>query len=337
QKNSYGYRFVRLIPTGKVDHVAIDPVAAEIIREVAERILADETGKVTCATEAARLTRAGVPSPADQRAIAYGRKPSGGPWTAKGVKGILTSEAALGYLMHGGRPVIGADGHPVRLADPLWDRATRDQLVIKTAPKRTGSRAPKGVNRLSGIALCGNCGQRLYIAGRNGTHAYGCTARVRGIPSSADCKPAPTIAIPALDQWVEDWFLAEYGHHALMRREYDPGTGHAARIAELEADRKRLRDDRSAGLYDAEDDAEWFRGEYARMGAEISELRRLPDRPAGMRSVPTGETIEDAWNAAPDEAARREMLGEFDVRVTLFPRGAEHRVRITGMDPGGVE
>jgi DNA invertase Pin-like site-specific DNA recombinase len=70
QKNSYGYKFVRLVPTGKVDHVAIDPVAAEIIREVAERILADETGKVTCATEAARLTRAGVPSPADQHTAA---------------------------------------------------------------------------------------------------------------------------------------------------------------------------------------------------------------------------------------------------------------------------
>jgi DNA invertase Pin-like site-specific DNA recombinase len=57
QRPSYGYMFARLVPTGKVDHVDIDPVGSEVIREVARRILADETGKVTCATEAARLNR----------------------------------------------------------------------------------------------------------------------------------------------------------------------------------------------------------------------------------------------------------------------------------------
>jgi len=36
-----------------MDHVAIDEVAAEVIREVARRILADERGKVTVATEVA--------------------------------------------------------------------------------------------------------------------------------------------------------------------------------------------------------------------------------------------------------------------------------------------
>jgi site-specific DNA recombinase len=65
---SYGYKFVRLSPTAKIDHVAIDDVAAEIIREVARHILADETGKVTCATESARLNREGIPAPSDRRA-----------------------------------------------------------------------------------------------------------------------------------------------------------------------------------------------------------------------------------------------------------------------------
>jgi hypothetical protein len=34
---------------------------AEIIREVARRILANETGKITIGTEAVRLTREGIP------------------------------------------------------------------------------------------------------------------------------------------------------------------------------------------------------------------------------------------------------------------------------------
>jgi site-specific DNA recombinase len=49
--------YVRLAPTAKVDHVALDTVAVEIAREAARRILSDETGKITVATEAARLTR----------------------------------------------------------------------------------------------------------------------------------------------------------------------------------------------------------------------------------------------------------------------------------------
>ena len=56
QRQSYGYMYVRLVPTGKVDHVALDDVGAEIIREVARRILADQTGKITIGTEAVRLT-----------------------------------------------------------------------------------------------------------------------------------------------------------------------------------------------------------------------------------------------------------------------------------------
>jgi hypothetical protein len=340
QRPSYGYMYVRLVPTGKVDHVEIDPVASEVIRGVAERILAadDEDGspRITCATEAVRLTRAGVPSPSDRLAQLYGRPVSGRPWTAKTVKHILCSEAALGFLMHDGRPVTGADGKPVRIAEPLWDRATHNALVAKTAPKRSGSRAPKGVRLLSGIAFCGNCGTRLYLTGRRGgdgayTGGYGCTARVRGIVSSADCKPAPTIGVTDLDGQVSDWFLGRYGTGDVMRKVYDPGSGHAAEIAELEAARKRMRDDRQAGLYDDAAGTEWYRAEYKRIGDEITALKALPERQPGMRLVSTGRTVAGEWDKA-DGARRREMLAEFGVRVVLHPLGHEPRVAFTGME-----
>ncbi len=338
QRPSYGYMYIRLAPTAKVDHVEIDPVGSEVVREVARRILADKTGKVTCATEAARLNREGIPCPSDRRAELYGRALKGGAWNAKTVKHILCSEAALGCLMHGGRPVIGADGRPVRIAEPLWDRATHDALVRVTAPKRSGSRAPKGAQLLSGVAFCGNCGARLYIAGRaDFKHGYGCTGRVRGIRASAECKPAPTMGIIALDALVGEWFLARYGSGEVMRKVYDPGTGHAAQIAELEATRKRLRDDRQAGLYDSAEDAEWYRAEYPRLTDEIAALKALPERKPGMRMVPTGRTIAQEWETA-DDARRREMLAEFEVRVVLHPREHEPRVAITGMEisPDGL-
>jgi hypothetical protein len=43
-RTSHEYMFVRLAQTAKVDRVTLDTVGAEIIREVARRILADETG-----------------------------------------------------------------------------------------------------------------------------------------------------------------------------------------------------------------------------------------------------------------------------------------------------
>jgi len=338
QRPSYGYMYVRLAPMAKIDHVALDPVGAEIIREVARRILADETGKITVGTEAVRLNREGVPCPSDRRAQLYSRPMKGGTWTGSTLKHILLSEAALGYLLHEGRPVTGTDGRPVRIAEPLWDRATRDALVKATAPKRDGTRAPKGMRLLTGAAFCGNCGARLHVTGRGGDrYAYECTARIRGIRTSAECKPAPAIAITAADALVSEWFLARYGSGEVMRKIYDPGTGHAAQIAELEATRTRLREDRQAGLYDDADDAEWFRTEYRRLGEEITALKALPERKPGMRMVSTGRTIAQEWDAA-DNARRREMLAEFEIRVVLHPREHKPRMAITGMEinPDGL-
>jgi hypothetical protein len=50
-----------------------------------------------------------------------------------------------------------------------------------------------------------------------------------------------------------------------------------------------------------------------------------------MRMVPTGRTMAQEWEER-DNARRREMLAEFEVRVVLHPRGHDPRVAITGME-----
>jgi len=47
--------------------------------------------------------------------------------------------------------------------------------------------------------------------------------------------------------------------------------------------------------------------------------------------VPTGRTVAQEWDKA-DDARRREMLAEFEVRVVLHPTGYAPRVAITGME-----
>ncbi|WP_328829538.1 recombinase family protein [Streptomyces sp. NBC_00252] len=333
KKPSYGYMYVRKVPMGKVEKIVFHPDSSREIRKVAERILIDTTGKITISTEITRLTRAGVLTPHELLAEMYGRKPKMKPWTYQSLKQILWSEAALGYLMHKGKPVIGDNGRPIQIAPPLWDSATREALIEKTK-RKPGSRhdgkkarAAQGTTLLVDIGTCGCCRERLNI---NGSKGYGCTARVRGIISSKDCKPAPTMKIRRLDARVTNWFLEEYGDGQVMKKVFTPGTNYATQVADLERDRKRLRDDRNAGLYDSDDDAEWYRTEYKRMGDEISRLKELPEQAPQVVMVPTGRTVADEWAAARDDAERREILNDFEVRVELFSLQAKERVKITG-------
>ena len=102
---------------------------------------------------------------------------------------------------------------------------------------------------------------------------------------------------------------------------------HAAftQIADLDATRTRLREDRQAGLYDSAADADWYRTEYQRLGEEIAALRTEPERKPGLRMIGTGRTIAQEWR---QPAGRREMLAEFEARVVLHPAGparGDHR------------
>ncbi|MFD7581026.1 hypothetical protein [Kitasatospora sp. NPDC059817] len=143
-----------------------------------------------------------------------------------------------------------------------------------------------------------------------------------------------------MDEIVERRFLADFGPAEFSERVWEPGNGVAQRVADLTADRKRLRDDRAAGLYDSPDDAEWFRREYARMGRELETAKATPEKPAGWYSVPTGRRVADEWRAG-DTVARRELLEAFSVRVLLFPaRGPlkrDPRIEVTIVDPKAEE
>ncbi|WP_364708899.1 recombinase family protein [Streptomyces ossamyceticus] len=342
-KPSYGFQYVRTVMGGKIDHVVLHPHASTVIRTVARRILADPE-IVTPSSEAARLSRFGELSPADHLAVMYGKPAGGRPWQPTSLKNILLSEAALGYLMHQNKPVIDRDGNPMRLCEGLWDRPTHEALKKALVPRRTpwiGRRANRPY-MLTELALCGQCHNRLYTqTSRDEPPRYVCTARNKGWLSAKDCRPAPLIQARLLDACVEEWFLQRFGNGMIFETVYDEGNGVAERVAELKASRERLRADREAGLYDAPDDAAWFREKYAAMGQELAELELEPERLPGMVRRPTGETLEDRWDKALDAQARKEILMDFGVRVTLYPKTAPVRwvagvVHGPERDPAGV-
>jgi len=331
-KLTYGYMYIRL-PSGRISGIGLHPDASKEMRRVKDRIMADTTGNITIASECARLTRERVLTPHDLMAVMAGREPEMKPWTYMTLRGILWSYAALGYLVHKGKPVIGKDGKPVKVAPALWDAATRQALIAKTQPKQkrkkgaSYGRAAHGTKLLAKRGTCGNCGDRLKSAGGG---RYICKGRVLGVLTSQKCRPAPSIKESIIHPMVEEWFCNEYGNGLVRKKEWIPGTDYAAQIIELEEARDRMREDRQAGIYDSPEDAEWFRREYKRMSEEIAELKKLPERPGEMKLVPTGETVAEKWKKATDDAERRELLEEFEVEYVLFPADHEDRVKITG-------
>ncbi|MFI1887751.1 zinc ribbon domain-containing protein [Streptomyces jumonjinensis] len=180
--------------------------------------------------------------------------------------------------------------------------------------------------RVTPVALCGLCGNRLYPqTSADVPPRYVCTARNKGWLSAQHCRPAPLIWAEKLDAYVEGWFLREFGDGLIYETVFDPGNGIPERIAEVRAMRERLRADCEAGLYDAADDAAWFRERYGTLSSELASLEREPQRAPGMIRRPTGETVADRWRNAPDVQARKEILMDYRVRVTLFP--VSHPVR----------
>ncbi|MFD5986274.1 recombinase family protein [Streptomyces cyaneofuscatus] len=331
-KPAYGYEYFRAVPNGPVSETRLRPGPAREIRKVARRILADQTGTITSNFEFKRLNREGALSPSDELALIYGRDPKGTPWSENSLRRILLSKVALGYLIHEGEPVLDESGRPIKIAPELWDYSTHLALVEKLSPRamkivRPMGRANQGKALYAGRCFCGVCKYKVRASSQAG---YQCTARHKGL--APNCKPSPSMKISMLDEEITAKFLAEYGHGQVMEKVYDPGTNYAAQIAEIEASRARLRQDRKNGMYEDADDYQWFVTEYKRMGDEIKRLKQLPERPAGVSLVPTGETVADQWKKAKSIPDRQEILAEFGVRVEIFPRGTT-RLVMTAVDP----
>jgi site-specific DNA recombinase len=86
---AYGYRYVRIGESRRVDHIEVEQEIAGNLRTVARRILADETDMITPASEARRLTLAGILTPSDLRRVRQGKEAPG-----QGVAGHVTSRDA---------------------------------------------------------------------------------------------------------------------------------------------------------------------------------------------------------------------------------------------------
>jgi site-specific DNA recombinase len=137
------------------DRVTIDEDEAELIREMAGRMLNGETA-------------AAVARSLNDRGIAAPKSPNG--WTAATVSKIVRSPRVAGLCARYGE-VVG-DG----IQEAILDRATWEQLNSRIRRTSRPGR-PAAFLLAGGTARCGECGTTLWSSWANGKPRYVCSSR----------------------------------------------------------------------------------------------------------------------------------------------------------------
>ncbi|MFF1634953.1 recombinase family protein [Leifsonia sp. NPDC058248] len=330
----YGYRPAPN-PHGEGRILLVDPAEAATIREIAERLL---DGNDTIPRIILDLHARAVPAPrsAYRKAVQAGRDPDGlatGRWQLTSIMGMLTGDAILGRMKHQGELVLGDDGLPAQVWEPIVDLHTVQRLRARVNDPRGASsrkRKPYMARLLSGLVYCKLCGTKMYVnTGRNGGPGYRCAGPVNGI----DCR-GPAISAQGLEDHISDAFLKMIGDAPEFREiEEAVDSRSTAELAEVET---ALSDVTTAMLADDSDIAA-LTVRLSKLKNRRSQLRALPTT-VRTSQVATGRTFREAWSEEEDLGERRRFIAaridhiEVGMRETRGPRFDPSRLTIHWRD-----
>jgi DNA invertase Pin-like site-specific DNA recombinase len=300
--------------------LAVDPVAADIIRDLAGRLLAG----ATISDLTAWLNRNGVPTPRQHAAARAGRTVKPAKWSGSVLKKMLISPALRGIRTRwvDGLPTetYREDGTPDVIADPILDASiwhqVREVISARSKPQTRPARTDSPCSR---VTACGVC-ESLLIHGaytRRGKAKRGYRCPNRCVHIDAD----------HLDRHMSRWYTRTFGTLEVYREEIDQGHDVTAELADVE----RALSGLTAAI-------EANPGAAAVLGARVAELttkrdtlRAERDKPREVRRVATGQTYADVWEDA-DGMTRRGLLQAAGVHVSVS-RGVRGR---KGFDPDRV-
>lgn len=302
----YGYRHVDEADPDKPGRTrkALEVVdeQAEILREVAGRILVGET-RSTIAKDLAGRGVVGA---------------NGGPVGSNTITSWMTSATIAGLRRHRGELVRGLDGRPVRGTwEPVLDVETWQAVQDKFATtKRTGAKPTRRKYRLSGLARCGSCGDTRAMVGNHIPRKGRSTGTTRYL-----CKGCGTsINAAELEGHVVARLLDRLD--VLAARLVD--DEHEARRDELNRDLALVRQRREMGgrmlargdLSEADYPSfvEELEAQEAALVAELAELPRVVAvlDTAALRKALVAEALDG--NTVDEQ---REVIGMFIARVVV--------------------
>ena len=285
----YGYRIER---RDGAAYLAIDEAEAAKIRAAVAKLLTDGT-----VTGTARMLDIGERQ-----------------W-----RRMLTRQDALrGRLQHNGQLVLSEDGvTPVQFADPIINAAEAKAIRERLHALAVGEeRAPRQATPLctAGLATCWKCGKNLNGGKRrDGILRYRCK------------QGCSTIKAAALDDRVKAEFLARWGAFPEHTVRLEGGNDLTDQMIEAQEQAERLTARMATAgplmLASLEKHA-------ADLEAAYASLRAAHDPEVREVLVPTGRTLEGAWDAA-DRAGRTQLLKDMGLHVVLLDKTHADRLAIT--------
>jgi site-specific DNA recombinase len=289
-----------------------DPEQVAIIREVVERVLRHEPLKRI----ADDLTGRGVLTVKDQMRRFYDQPAKGTGWSQIVLKRSLVSEAMLGYVISEGRVLRGDDGAPIQRSEPILTREVFERVRIEL-----GSRGPKGERKsggqslLTGVLLCGVCGEPAYRF-NGGSHSNLPRYRCRSITRKPSCGNR-TVKLPEVDDRLEAGLLSLFGGFERKDRVWQSGSDNASELAEIDAELVDLTSQIASPAYRAgTPQRRALDDRIAALAQRQGQLSAEAVRPAGYEWVPTGERFADWWQGL-DNTSRNDYLRSMNVRVTF--------------------
>jgi hypothetical protein len=278
------------------DRVTINPGEAEIIREMAQRVLAGESLASICKSLDARgvRTRTGI------------------PWRRTVVKSILLTPRIAGLRIYRNSLLLDDNGEPVRGQwEPILDVPTWEAVgEILTNPERNSHRGVDRKYLLSGFLRC-KCGERMYGVARKGVRHYICHPE-RG------CGNTYRRAEPIEEHITE--LVLRY----LEREAVDSESISSEVALNMQSiDRSIAEAEKSlAALIN-----EWNEGRmsdqvfFAAQGKREATLTALRRQRAKSRKIhaPVGQGVRQIW-AASNLSQRRAILAEVLLAIRVLPK-----------------
>lgn len=263
---------------------------------------------------AALLTRDGIQTP-QYGVVTHGHRVSSGKWSGATVLRILKNPFYAGFTIYRGEKFPGQ--HPPLISVEEWERV---QTEIHSRHK-TYWRPDNGTFLLSGLAVCGLCGSRLY-----GTHKkvkrtgwqgdyYCCSRRMR--LRAEDRLNNATCALPLLRlEKYEPAVLAAI--HGLM---LDPQALRASIHTQLEAEAQQVSD--STRLRESmESELAVVREKLANLVrvASTGQLEQVEEFASAVRTLnERKETLQVAISKTPPPPDRSEVLQGYLALAADFP------------------
>lgn len=211
-----------------------------------------------------------------------------------------------------------ADGLPIRIAEPVFDRELWARLEPALAARSTKKTRTFSTSALLGVAFCGACNGPLYqknapkkSSGKVYSYYHCPSGSAKGRANCGTSQPSQQ-----LEDLIEETFIAKVGDKHLPVRRYIPGEDHSEDLAVVKRAIKGLREEKDEGLIvGREDEDEWK--ERMRLQRR-EELEALPQRPAQWVLEDSDETYATAWQSR-DTAGRRRLLLDSGIRLVVKP------------------